>query len=82
MEDSHHATEKYVVQMHQLPLLSQIQIGCGQNNKVAKTFGTKKITGISNIKITAGKLNSHGSCICLRLNFSILYFPQNVSFIM
>ena len=72
MEDSHHATEKYVAQMHQPPHLSQIQIWLRANNKVAKTFGTKKITGMSNIKITAGKPNSHGSCICLRLNFSIL----------
>ena len=72
MEDSHHATEKYVAQMINLRTYPRYRSGCGQNNKVAKTFGTKKITGMSNIKITAGKLNSHGSCICLRLNFSIL----------
>ena len=42
MEDSHHATEKYVAQMHQPPHLSQIQIGCGQNNKVAKNVWNKE----------------------------------------
>ena len=71
MEDSHHATEICGTNASTSAPIPDTDLVAGKITKLPKTFGTK-ITGMSNIKITAGKLNSHGSCICLRLNFSIL----------